>query len=83
MVGRIGHKTTVANNDQIVDGISSGVQFANENVVTAIYAMSRQVVSAIESNGGDVYMDSAKISYKTTERQNRQTKMYGKTLQAT
>ena len=83
MVGRIGHKTTVANNDQIVDGIASGVQFANENVVAAIYAMSRQVVSAIESNGGDVYMDSAKVSYKTTERQNRQTKMYGKTLQAT
>lgn len=83
MVGRIGRRTTVANNDQIVDGIASGVQFANENVVAAIYAMSRQVVTAIESNGGDVYMDSAKVSYKTTERQNRQTKMYGKTLHAT
>ena len=83
MVGRIGHRTTVANNDQIVDGITSGVQFANEGVISAIYAMSRQLVSAIESNGGDTYIDGAKVSAQITNHQNRHTKMYGKTLQAT
>lgn len=83
LVGRIGHRNAVANNDQIVDGIAGGVQLANENVVAAIYAMARQVVNAIETNGGDVYMDGEKVSSQITGRQNRSTKMYGKTLQAT
>lgn len=39
MVGAIGHKTTVANNDQIVEGISAGVSIANDGVIAAIYAL--------------------------------------------
>lgn len=44
MVGQIGGKTAVANNDQIVEGISS----ANEGVVTAVYAIGSMIVKAIE-----------------------------------
>lgn len=39
MVGNIGRKTAVANNDQIVESISSGVTVANEGVIAAIYAL--------------------------------------------
>lgn len=39
MVGSIGRKTAVANNDQIVEGIASGVSMANDSVVAAIYAL--------------------------------------------
>ena len=77
LVGRIGNRTAVANNDQIVDGIAS----ANEGVINAIYAMAQQVISAIENNGGDVYMDGDKVGQKVTQYQNRQNRMYGKTLQ--
>lgn len=39
MVGSIGKKTAVANNDQIVEGISAGVSIANDGVIAAIYAL--------------------------------------------
>ena len=39
MVGAIGRRTAVANNDQIVEGISAGVSIANDGVITAIYAL--------------------------------------------
>lgn len=43
MVGAIGRKTTVANNDQIVEGISAGVTVANDGVIAAIYALLNAV----------------------------------------
>lgn len=39
MVGAIGRRTAVANNDQIVEGISAGVSIANDGVIAAIYAL--------------------------------------------
>lgn len=39
MVGAMGRKTAVANNDQIVEGISAGVSVANDGVIAAIYAL--------------------------------------------
>ena len=81
LVGRIGSRTAVANNDQIVDGITYGVSTANQPVINAIYAMAQQVVRAVESNGGDVYLDGSKVGAKVTQAQNRQNRMYGKTLQ--
>lgn len=39
MVGAMGHRTAVANNDQIVEGISAGVSVANDGVIAAIYAL--------------------------------------------
>lgn len=39
MVGAMGRRTAVANNDQIVEGISTGVSIANDGVIAAIYAL--------------------------------------------
>lgn len=39
MVGAIGNRTAVVNNDQIVEGISAGVANANDGVIAAIYAL--------------------------------------------
>ena len=72
LVGRIGNRTAVANNDQIVEGIAS----ANDGVINAIYAMAQRIVTAIEENGGDIYVES-----DGTATQNRRNRMYGKTLQ--
>ena len=65
MVGPIGSRTAVANNDQIVDGITYGVRTANEDVVTAIYAVAQQIISEMrQSDGGssgfniDRYIDN-------------------------
>lgn len=45
-------------------------------VVNAIYAMTQRIVTAIEENGGDIYVES-----DGTATQNRRNRMYGKTLQ--
>lgn len=64
MVGSIGSRTAVANNDQIVDGITYGVRTANEDVVTAIYAVAQQIISEMrQSDSGsgfdmDRYLDN-------------------------
>lgn len=53
MVGSIGGRTAVANNDQIVEGIANGVRDANDDVVTAIYAVAQQIIAAMqEQNEG-------------------------------
>lgn len=46
------------------------------DVVNAIYAMASRIVTAIEENGGDIYVES-----DGTATQNRRNRMYGKTLQ--
>ena len=51
-VGRFGNRTTVANNQQIIEGVASGVEEANTGVVNAIYAIAGQIVSAIRQNKG-------------------------------
>lgn len=82
MVGRMGRRTAVANNDQIVEGIVGGVQTANEGVITAIYAMAQNIVNAVgESGNGGIYFDGTKVGQQTTRVQNRQNRLYGKTLQ--
>lgn len=52
MVGSIGRRTAVANNDQIVESITYGVREANDDVVTAIYAVAQQVISEMRNQGG-------------------------------
>ena len=39
MVGAMGRRTVVVNNEQIVEGISAGVTVANDGVIAAIYAL--------------------------------------------
>jgi hypothetical protein len=61
MVGRIGSKTTVANNDQIVEAVSEGVY-------TAVLAAMR----ASENNGSqavNVYLDGRQITNAVEKRQ--------------
>lgn len=43
MVGAMGRRTVVANNEQIVEGISAGVTVANDGVIAAIYALLNAV----------------------------------------
>lgn len=80
LVGAIGNRTAVANNQQIVQGISTGVSEANSELINIILAAAQQVVNAVE-RGGDIYMDGDKVGEKVTEYQNRQNRIYGKTLQ--
>lgn len=78
MVGSIGRRTAVANNDQIVEGISAGVSNANAEVVSAIFAMATQVIAAINEKDSSVYMDGAKVAERVTRTQGRQSRMYGR-----
>lgn len=75
MVGKMGSRTTVANNQQIVDGISEGVY-------AAVLAAMRQS----ESNGGqvvNVYLDGRQITASVEKRQReRGTSIVGKQLYA-
>lgn len=57
MVGRIGSRTAVANNDQIVSGIAEGVSSANVSVVSAIY----QLIDVLERKNFDVNISDAEI----------------------
>lgn len=67
LVGSIGGRTAVANNSQIVEGIASGVRSANDELITAVYAMAQQIVRAIDDKDSNFYIDSKKIS--TAQRQ--------------
>ena len=53
----------------------------NGEVINALLSCTQQVITAIRENGGDVYLDGAKVSQRITKAQNRQNRMYGKTLQ--
>ena len=71
LVGRIGNRTAVANNDQIVAGIAAGVEDANSGVINAVYAVANQIIGAIRENkGGAVDWDA--VSRKITLAQHRQ-----------
>lgn len=71
MVGAMGRRTAVANNDQIVEGISAGVSIANDGVISAIYAL----INAVEEkdmvvNVGDNEIGQSYDRYK--EKRGRQ-----------
>ena len=71
LVGRIGNRTAVANNDQIVAGIAAGVEDANSGVINAVYAVANQIIGAIRENrNGGVDWDA--VSRKITIAQRRQ-----------
>ena len=53
----------------------------NMEIINAIYAMSQQIINAINNAGGDVYLDGDKVGARVTQYQNRQNQMYGKTMQ--
>lgn len=57
LVGTIGRRTAVANNDQIVESITNGVSIANGDVVEAIYAL----LNAIEEKDLNVVVGDEAI----------------------
>lgn len=75
MIGRIGSKTTVANNDQIVEAVSEGV-----------YAAVLAAMKASESGGGqsvNVYLDGRQITSAVERRQHeRGASLMGKQVYA-
>lgn len=76
MVGSIGRRTAIANNDQIVEGITYGVREANDDVVTAIYAVAQQIIAEMrnQGNGGGGGYD---FDRAVREAQRRNARMYG------
>ena len=58
LVGRIGHSTAVANNDQIVSGIAT----ANEGVINAVFAMASMIVKAVEDKDSNVYLGGKQLA---------------------
>lgn len=59
MVGAMGRRTAVANNDQIVEGISAGVSIANDGVIAAIYAL----LNVVEEKDMSVVIGDNEIGY--------------------
>lgn len=59
MVGAMGRRTAVANNDQIVEGISAGVSIANDGVIAAIYAL----LNAVEEKDMSVVIGDNEIGH--------------------
>ena len=76
MVGSIGRRAAVANNDQIVEGITYGVREANDDVVTAIYAVAQQIIAEMrnQDNGGGGGYD---FDRAVRDAQRRNARMYG------
>jgi hypothetical protein len=61
MVGSIGRKTAVANNDQIVEGIAGGVASANEEQNALLREQNSLLRSILEKDSG-VYLDGKNLT---------------------
>ena len=70
-------RTAVANNEQIVSGIASGVEEANEPLMTAVIAGFAQVISAIDRNGGSNGYDISALSREVSKYQARTARAIG------
>ena len=68
MVGSIGNQTAVANNDQIVEGISSGVARANEEQ-NALLRRQNELLYAILQNSGNSGVPGASAALGRTVKQ--------------
>lgn len=80
LVGRMGTRTAVANNDQITAGIAAAVSSGNGDVVNALYAVCNRVISAIDEKDMNAYLDTRKVTDETTRTQNRRNRMYNKNM---
>ncbi len=76
LVGKFSNgRTAVANNEQIVSGISSGVASANQNVVNAIVTMTNNIVSAVLS-GSVIEIDGQTVFNTVKVQADNYSKMY-------
>ena len=70
MVGNIGRRTAVANNDQIVSGIASGVAEANSEQ-NSLLAEQNNLLRAILAKDSNTYIDGRRVS-RELDRVNRE-----------
>lgn len=75
-VGSMGRRTAVANNDQIVEGIS----LANEDVVNAVFAIGSMIVKAIDDKDSTISFDSKSMSRSLYPYLKQQESIRGKSL---
>lgn len=68
MVGSIGRKTAVANNDQIVAGIANGVASANSES-NALLREQNELLRAMLAKESGVYLDGKKITQSVEKHQ--------------
>lgn len=68
MVGSIGRKTAVANNDQIVAGIANGVASANSES-NALLREQNELLRAMLAKESGVYLDGKKVTQMVERRQ--------------
>lgn len=80
LVGKIGQKNTVANNEQITSGIADGVKDANVDVINAIYAGVSMLVKAVGDIDTNVSLDGEVLTRKMQPYQNRLATMHGTSL---
>ena len=66
MVGKIGNQTTVANNDQIVDGISRGVAEANSQQ-NALLREQNNLLRGILQKSGNIQLGASSALGRTVK----------------
>lgn len=77
MVGSIGRRTAVANNDQIVEGITNGVREGNDDVVNALYAVAQQIIMEMREQGRNDGVGNYDFDRAVADAQRRNARMYG------
>lgn len=77
MVGSIGRRTAVANNDQIVEGITNGVREGNDDVVNALYAVAQQIIMEMREQGRNDGGGNYDFDRAVADAQRRNARMYG------
>lgn len=78
LVGQIGNRTAVANNNQIIGGIAGGVREANEELISVARSIAREVVRAIQEKDSNVYFDGKKVTGRISTMQTNAARMYGR-----
>lgn len=76
MVGSIGNRTAVANNGQIVEGISEGVAYANSGVIGAI----NQLIAVVQQIDPTIELDGLKVSRELHKYNRQVTREAGQSL---
>lgn len=67
--------------DSGVSDFSTQMQERDEEVISVIFAAAQQIVRAINEKDSNMYMDGRRMTSQITSTQDRQNRIYGKTLQ--
>lgn len=77
LVGTMGGHTAVANNDQIVEGITEGVENANDGVIAALLSCTSRIISAMDDGGRSSWGSFGSFVREVTKEQRRQARAAG------